>query len=171
MLINAVFSAAIPLVFMFYMGASLALVALASMAATVIANTYTASALRPVADRFRQQLGNVVSIATGGIAGIKTVKGLGLEKLESKKFERSNSGLLGIGVSMARRRAILTNVNVLIFGLATSTILLYGGFATLRGEISVGDLVAFMSYMVMLMWPLSMLGLIIAKYTDSGCVC
>jgi len=36
MLINAVFSAAISLVFMFYMNASLALVALASMAATVI---------------------------------------------------------------------------------------------------------------------------------------
>jgi len=163
MLINAVFSAAISVVFMFYMNASLALVALASMAATVIVNAYTASALRPVADRFRQQLGNVASIATGDIAGIKTVKGLGLEKLESKKFEESNSRLLDIGVSMARRRAILTNANALIFGLATSTILLYGGFATLRGEISVGDLVAFMSYMAMLMWPLSMLGLIIAN--------
>uniref|UniRef100_A0A7J3Z5I9 ABC transporter ATP-binding protein n=1 Tax=Ignisphaera aggregans TaxID=334771 RepID=A0A7J3Z5I9_9CREN len=163
MLINAVFSAAISVVFMFYMNASLALVALASMAATVIVNAYTASALRPVADRFRQQLGNVASIATGDIAGIKTVKGLGLEKLESKKFEESNSRLLDIGVSMARRRAVLTNANALIFGLATSTILLYGGFATLRGEISVGDLVAFMSYMAMLMWPLSMLGLIIAN--------
>lgn len=105
----------------------------------------------------------MASIATGNIAGIKTVKGLGLEKLESKKFEESNSRLLDIGVSMARRRAILTNANALIFGLATSTILLYGGFAALRGEISVGDLVAFTSYMAMLMWPLSMLGLIIAN--------
>lgn len=160
MLLNALLLMAMSLYYMFSMNITLSIVCLAAILIVILSNTFSAMRIRPAIDLSRQQLGALASIASNDIAGIKTVKGLGLEDIEAQRFEVENKKLLNISLGIAKLRSIFTNINFLVFGVTTFAILLYGGYNVINKTMSVGTIAAYLSYMVMLMWPASMLGFI-----------
>ncbi|OYT38956.1 MAG: ABC transporter [Desulfurococcales archaeon ex4484_58] len=158
MLIYSTLMIGFSLYYMLSMNMLLSIISLIAMIFIVIFSTRYAMMIKPMYDKIRQQLGVLASIATNDLAGIKTIKSLVLERHEYNRFLDENNRFLDLNIKATRIRALYGNLGVLVIGLTMATILYLGGYAIANGLLTIGGLTAFMSYMLMLMWPLNALG-------------
>jgi len=158
MLVYSVFLIATSLYFMASMDARLTTVALAAIAATIALNAVYARKVRPVYDRVRHQTGVLAGIAAGALAGIKTVKGLALERTVMERFRGENERYYRLSLEAAKLTSIYGNSSFLVMAFAMAAILYLGGQAIVEGALTVGVLAAFLTYMLTLAWPLNALG-------------
>ncbi len=165
--LRMIFSAAGLLAFAAYnmlgLQPQLTAIAVASMLLVVAVYARYASIIRPLYDSIRQQLGVVASLTTNNLVGIKTVKGLNILGSEVARFGRENERFAEMNVRAARIRALYGNSTVLVFGISSALVILYGAYAIGRGELTVGGLVMFLTYLATLSRPLNMLGFSIAE--------
>jgi len=161
MLVYSVFLIILSIYYMATMSPRLTLIALAAILVTIAVNSVYARKVRPVYDRVRHQTGVLASIAAGAIAGVKTVKGLALEPIVAGKFWEENKRYYQTYLQAARLSATYGTSSFLIMAFAMAGMLYYGGQAIVAGAITVGVLVAFLTYMLTMTWPLNMLGFII----------
>ncbi len=161
MLVYSILLISMSLYYMYTMSPRLTLIAFIAIMVTVAVNAVYARKVRPVYDRVRHQTGVLASIAASSIAGVKTVKGLALEPLVLEKFSRENTVYYKTYLEAAKLTALYGNAPFLVMAGALTGILYYGGSAIMAGTITVGVLVAFLTYMLTMTWPLAMLGYII----------
>ncbi|AEC50966.1 ABC transporter, ATP-binding protein [Pyrococcus sp. NA2] len=167
MLVYSIFLIIVSLYYMARMNAILTLVALGTIGIVVALNTTYAMKVRPIYDKIRHQTGVIASITTGSIAGIKTIKALSIEDSIQDKFSRENDKLYSFNVDAVRITALYGNASFLVLGLAMSAMLYYGGRAIIENTLTVGELVAFLTYMLTMMWPLRALGFTIGDIQRS----
>ncbi len=110
--------------------------------------------------RVQQQEGNLTTVVEENAAGVRVVKAFGREAEESAKLEREAGALLDENLRAARLRGFYTPLLAALPQVSLAAILWYGGRLTIDGEITLGTLVAFNSYLVMLVWPLQSLGML-----------
>ncbi|CAB49222.1 ABC transporter ATP-binding protein [Pyrococcus abyssi] len=167
MLLYSIFLIIISLYYMVRMNITLTMVALITIAIVVGLNTTYAMKVRPIYDKIRHQTGVIASIATGTIAGIKTIKSLSVEENVQTKFSQENEELYSLNVKAMKITALYGNAPFLVLGLAMSTMFYYGGKAIIQNTLTVGELVAFLTYMLTMMWPLRALGFTIGDIQRS----
>ena len=95
--------------------------------------------------KIAQENGKVAGVAIGGIQSIETVKASGLESDLFAKFSGYYAKMLNAQQEMALPTQILSNLPIFLTSLATTSILVYGGFLVMDGYLSIGSLVAFQS--------------------------
>ncbi len=167
MFVYSIFLIVVSLYYMLSMNLLLTGVAFFTIGIVVTLNTTYAMKVRPIYDRIRQQTGVIASFATGTIAGIKTIKSLSVEKNVHGNFSKENNELYTLNVSATKITAIYGNAPFLILGIAMSAMFYYGGIAIIRDVLTVGELVAFLTYMLTMTWPLRALGFTIGDIQRS----
>jgi ATP-binding cassette subfamily B protein len=110
--------------------------------------------------RVQQKEGDLTTVVEENAAGVRVVKAFGREAEERAKLQREARALLGENLRAARLRGFYTPLLAALPQLSLAAILWYGGRLTIDGEITLGTLVAFNSYLVMLVWPLQSLGML-----------
>jgi ATP-binding cassette subfamily B protein len=99
------------------------------------------------------------------------VKAFAQEHAEIARFDRANARWFDLNAQFARLQAIDIPMLDLIANIGTVLIIWYGGLLAIRGTISIGELVAFSTYLGQLVQPVRRLGTIIpaiAQATASG---
>jgi len=94
------------------------------------------------------------------IMGAALVRVLNSQTLEYNKFLDANTQARDIGMSILRLFATLIPIVVFISNLATLIILALGGHFVINGTMSLGDFAAFSSYLVILIFPIMVIGFI-----------
>jgi ATP-binding cassette, subfamily B, multidrug efflux pump len=89
------------------------------------------------------------------------VKAFGREEGESQKFDEQNRTLLRNNVAAVRIWAFYFPFLGFLTGLAAAAILWFGGREVILGRMQLGELVAFNSYLLMLIMPMRMLGWVV----------
>ncbi len=158
MLVYSIFLICISLYYMFNMSPRLSLVAVATILAVVALSARYGSRVRPIYDEIRHQTGVLAGIVASALAGIKTVKSLAIENTIYGRFLNENKTYYNYSLRASKLAAIYGNAPLLVIGLAMAGILYYGGIGIIAGTMTVGILVAFLAYMLTLMWPLTALG-------------
>ena len=92
------------------------------------------------------------------ISGIRVIKAFVQERKELYAFAASAGNAKDKNLSVVRLQALMMPVMDLIVGTSTLLTLLYGGYLAIHGEITVGQFVAFNSYVGMLVWPMIAVG-------------
>ena len=92
------------------------------------------------------------------ISGIRVIKAFVQERKELYAFAKTTEFTKGKNLHVVRLQALLMPVMDLIIGTSTLLTLLYGGYLAIHGEITVGQFVAFNSYVGMLVWPMMAVG-------------
>jgi ATP-binding cassette subfamily B protein len=110
--------------------------------------------------RVQQKEGDLTTVVEENAAGVRVVKAFGREAEEGAKLEREAHALLDENLRAARLRGFYTPLLAALPQLSLAAILWYGGRLTVDGQITLGTLVAFNSYLVMLVWPLQSLGML-----------
>lgn len=108
-----------------------------------------------------EQLANMTSVLQENISGIRVVKSFGREAEEGDKFNRQNLMLLKKNLIAVRIWAYYFPFLSFLTGLSAAAILWYGGREVVLGHLLLGELIAFNSYLFMLVMPLRMLGWVV----------
>ncbi|RLF80596.1 ABC transporter ATP-binding protein [Thermococci archaeon] len=167
MFVYSIFLIIVSLYYMARMNTALTGVALITIAAVVALNTTYARTVRPIYDKVRHQTGVIASVSTGSIAGVKTIKALSVEENIQGKFSKENEELYSLNVEATKITALYGNAPFLIMGTAMSVMLYYGGRAIMANTLTVGELTAFLTYMLTMTWPLRALGFTIGDIQRS----
>lgn len=88
------------------------------------------------------------------ISGIRVIKAFVQEKNELKAFAKANKENKDKNMRVVKLQAVMIPLLELIIGISSLVTLLYGGYMTIQGEISLGRFIAFNQYIGMLVWPM-----------------
>lgn len=92
------------------------------------------------------------------ISGIRVIKAFVQERKELYAFAATTANAKDKNLNVVRLQAMMMPVMDLIIGTSLLLTLLYGGKLAIDGEITVGQFVAFNSYVGMLVWPMMAVG-------------
>lgn len=98
-------------------------------------------------------LGELSSILQENVIGVQVVRAFAQEKFETERFDQTNRKLFDRQITVVREWAKVMPSTIFLITLGTILILWFGGQMAIRGEITVGELVAFNSYMLLLANP------------------
>jgi ATP-binding cassette, subfamily B, bacterial len=140
----------------------LALLALGALPfLNVLATRFVARA-SPIGLEQQTKLGDVSSVIEESVSGIRAVKGFGAEHLQSERLAREVDAVRSQALDLARLRAGFLPALDFLPALSLAAILWYGGHQVLEGNLEIGQIVAFNTYILMLIVPLRMAGTLLA---------
>lgn len=132
---------------------SLGLIPLLGLRAILVARR-----LRGLFMAVQRQFARMSAVLQENIAGVRVVRAFSREDYEIDKFGEESHKLMTDQMSAVRQWAFNFPFMSFIVSVATALILWYGGREVVDGRLTVGGLVAFNGYLVMLAWPVRTLG-------------
>jgi ATP-binding cassette, subfamily B, multidrug efflux pump len=99
--------------------------------------------------------------AQENFSGARVIRAYVQEEPEIASFEASNREYIGRSLKLVRLMGMLWPTLETMLGFAIVLVLWLGGREVLQGRITVGDFVAFNTYMIQLTWPVIALGWVI----------
>jgi ATP-binding cassette subfamily B protein len=146
----------------------LALLVLVTLPFLNVAATRFTRRIQPVTLELQEELADLSGVVEESVAGVRAVKGFGAEKLQATRLRHEADSVLDRALGAARLRAGFLPLVDLLPTLSLVAILWYGGHQVLNGSLELGYLVAFNSYVLMLIWPLRMMGMLLAQASRSS---
>ncbi len=155
---QSVLAIALAGVAMFAIRPELAAIALAPVPFVVYA-TYRYSRLaRPALQEVQQRIGELTADVQENIAGVRVVKAFARETQQRARFERTVARVFSQSMVEARLQARYNPVLGFLPQLGLAAILLVGGREVVHHQLSIGQFSAFYIYLLMLLSPMSTLG-------------
>ncbi len=98
------------------------------------------------------------------ISGIKIIQAFQQEEPESKNFDKLSQEYLGKNISLIKIWGTMFPLIFLFAEIGMAIILLVGGQQVILNELTTGELVAFLSYMGIIVWPMMAVGMVTNVY-------
>jgi ATP-binding cassette subfamily B protein len=105
-------------------------------------------------------MGDLATVVEESAAGVRVVKAFGREGEQARRLEHEAGSILTENLKAARLRALYNPLLAVLPQLSLAGILWYGGRLAAQGQLTIGTLVAFNSYLLLLTWPLQGLGML-----------
>jgi ATP-binding cassette, subfamily B, multidrug efflux pump len=112
-------------------------------------------------ERIQAMFSDISARAQENFSGARIIRAYVQEEAEIAAFEGANQEYIGRSLKLVRLMGMLWPTLEIMLGLAIVLVLWLGGREVLQNRITVGDFVAFMTYMVQLTWPVIALGWVI----------
>ncbi|TCK74088.1 ABC transporter ATP-binding protein [Acidipila rosea] len=112
-------------------------------------------------ERIQAMFSDISAQAQENFSGARLVRAFAQEEAQIEAFEKSNREYIRRGLHLVQLMGMLWPTLEFILGLAMAITLLVGGHQVLTHRISVGDFVAFNTYMLLLTWPVIALGWVV----------
>ncbi|MFP6809101.1 MAG: ABC transporter ATP-binding protein [Pseudomonadales bacterium] len=109
----------------------------------------------------QQRLSDLTTHTQENLSGIRTVQAQAQEENEIKRFWRTNDEYAQSFYAQARINSLMTAWMPLFASISQLTIIIYGGYQVLEGEMTIGDLVFFFACLNMLLQPIRMAGMFV----------
>ena len=152
------------LIFMTYLNRQLTVAAIIPAILLLFGVRRLTRALMERSLKVQQELGNIGAKVQESLAGIHVVKAYTLEEHEAARFRELNDRYNEQGLALARTRGGLFPMIRAVAASSTMIVLIYGGHLVIRGEMSIGDLMAFMLYVTQLAFQATSLGWTMSIY-------
>ena len=117
---------------------------------------------RSIARKVQDQQGDVTTVIEEAATGVRIIKAFGRGSDMLRRFEQEARALRELNLESVRVRAGLWTLLVYIPNLNLAAVLLLGGYGVIHGQLTIGGLVAFISYLFMLNGPMDALGWILS---------
>lgn len=95
------------------------------------------------------------------VAGIKVTKSFGYQNAETESFAAINQEVYQKNILAAKYNSLFDPMVLIFVGLSYVLTLIFGGMFISQGQFTVGELVTFMTYLDMLVWPLQAMGYLV----------
>jgi ATP-binding cassette subfamily B protein/subfamily B ATP-binding cassette protein MsbA len=113
--------------------------------------------IRPVFRDVRAQRQEVDSHATEAFGGMRVVRTFHRERSESERFVRGSNLMVRQQLFVWWWSRLIDVIWATLIPIASTALLLYGGYRVLQGELTLGDLTMFLVYLAMLLGPIATL--------------
>ena len=108
--------------------------------------------------RLQEELAGTTTLVEESVAGVRVVKGLGAGPALAARFRRQSDEVVRRAIDVANVDAVFLPLLELLPLLAILVVLWFGAKRTLEGHITIGTLIAFTQYVLMLVWPMRVIG-------------
>ncbi|MDQ7991780.1 MAG: ABC transporter ATP-binding protein [Propionicimonas sp.] len=102
----------------------------------------------------RTQNGELTSMATDIVSGLRILRGIGGEATFGANYAGQSQRVRRLGVTTATWQALAETLGVLLAGLLLVVLVWLGSHQMMAGELTVGELISFVGYAVFMVWPL-----------------
>ncbi len=167
-LLEGVLILLITMIVMLLMDYRLALLIIATIPFLVYQALHFGTRYRPLSLQVQKQLAVLTTAVEQNLRGSKVVKAYAQEKAEIELFERENRRWFDLSVTAARMQAVNAPLLIMIANLGTAAIILYGGMQVINGTLTIGEVIAFITYLGQLIEPVRRLGMIIPATAIAG---
>jgi ATP-binding cassette, subfamily B, multidrug efflux pump len=151
-----------------YMSPQLGLLAVAALPVLAIQSIRFGRIFRPLSVQIQKQLAVLTTRVEQNLRGARVVKTFAQEEAEIERFEVENRRWFGLSADSARLQSIHMPLLYLIANIGSVAILWYGGTMVIQGRLTLGELVAFTTYLAQLVTPVRYLGMILPAIAMAG---
>ncbi|HIS46063.1 MAG TPA: ABC transporter ATP-binding protein [Candidatus Scybalocola faecigallinarum] len=137
-----------------YVDAKLTLVAVLPLILIIFGDYFYGKVMHRRFIRKQQAFSDLTDQVQEAVSGIRVIKAFVQERKELMAFAKINRVNQEKNLHVVRLQALFLPVLDLIVGISSLLTLLYGGYLAIVGSISLGQFVAFNSYIAMLVWPM-----------------
>jgi ATP-binding cassette, subfamily B, multidrug efflux pump len=145
------------LILMFRTAPSLALTMVPLLLVTMGAVVLFAVRMEPLFRSVQQRLDRLNNVLQENIAGVRVVKAFVRAGFEGRRFEQANKGFTDQSVRVMRFMSIMSPALTTFVNIGIVVVIWAGGTQAVRGNLSVGQIVAFTNYLLTTMTPLIMM--------------
>lgn len=127
--------------------------------------------VRPMFRRVQARLSALNAVLQENLVGVRVVQAFAREPYEAARYAALNQQLLEENIKTIRGQASSFPTIFLIANLGTLAVIWFGGYQVIGGALSLGQLVAFNTYLGLLVMPIMQLGMItgqLSRATVSG---
>ena len=158
---NTIFFTVGALFFLLRISPWLTLVAFAPMPLASILVQYFGSRIHDRFERIQASFSDISSQAQENYSGARLVRAFAREESQISLFERLNREYIARSLKLVQLMGMLWPTLEFVLGIAMILTLLVGGHQVIAHRITVGDFVAFNTYMVLLTWPIIAVGWVV----------
>ncbi|MGD0294333.1 MAG: ABC transporter ATP-binding protein [Terracidiphilus sp.] len=158
---NTIFFTVGALFFLLRISPWLTLVAFAPMPLASILVQYFGSRIHDRFERIQASFSDISSQAQENYSGARLVRAFAREESQIGLFERLNRQYIARSLKLVQLMGMLWPTLEFVLGIAMILTLLVGGHQVIAHRISVGQFVAFNTYMVLLTWPIIAVGWVV----------
>jgi ATP-binding cassette subfamily B multidrug efflux pump len=136
----------------------LTLIALIPLPFVTVSVRYFGEAIHRRSEQIQQQLSDISAITQEMLSGVRVVRAYGQEPFEVERFRRSNEEYFRRNKGLIQLQGIFNPIMGLLMGMSALLVLWLGSREVVAGRMTVGELVAFNAYLMMLAWPMIAFG-------------
>jgi ATP-binding cassette subfamily B multidrug efflux pump len=122
----------------------------------------------PLFREVQQTLGRLNSVLQEDLAGIRVIRTFAREDYEVARYRSVNDELLSKNLQTVRTFANNFPFVFLLANVGTLIIVLFGGLQVISGRLTIGELVAFNTYLGFLLFPIFTIGFLAAGISRAG---
>ena len=154
--------------FMFSMNTRLALIALAPVPVIIVYSFYFHRRIGQAFLNCDENEGILSTMAQEKLVGVRVVRAFGRERAERDRVEAQNEYYTGLWMKLARPLAAFWSTGDILSGTQILLTVCFGAVFCIRGEMTAGAYIAFLSYCALMTWPVRMLGRMISEMSKAG---
>ncbi len=152
---------------MLMMNQQLAFMMLLLLPLTLIFTIVFIRIAQPIFKRVQKKLEVLNQILQENLSGIRVVKVFVRREHENKRFNEANIDIMQESFKVARLISILFPIMLLLMNLSTVGIIYFGGIQVSAGDLTIGEIIAFINYILSTMFPLLMLAMMAGQISSS----
>ena len=154
--------------FMFSMHGVLTLIALIPMPAIIGYSWWFHGRVHEGFTECDENEGKLSAMAQENLTGVRVVRAFGQERNEISRFKAQNDHYTKLWEKMGKVLSRFWATSDILSGVQVMLVIVFGAFFCIRGSLTEGTYIAFISYNSMLVWPIRQLGRMISEMSKAG---
>jgi len=155
---NTVLTFIAVIVLMLSLNVRLTLLSLIPLPILSVAVYFFGAAIHRRFDKIQEQLSTISAVTQEALAGVRVVRAYRQERFETGRFREANTEYVRRNRTLIRVQGAFFPIMGLLMGIGALLVLWLGAQDVINGRMTVGELVAFNSYLMMLAWPMIAFG-------------
>ena len=154
--------------FMLSMNGSMALIAMLPLPVVIGYSLFFHRKFRKGFEDCDENEGKLSAMAQENLTGVRVVRAFGRERYERDRFEKHNDYYTSLWVRLGRLMSFFWSSSDILSGMQIMLVVVFGVLFCLKGNITSGEYIAFISYNGLLVWPVRQLGRMISEMSKAG---
>ncbi len=146
------------LFFMAHISVKLTLIAVLPMPLLALSTWFLSGSLHRRFDQVQEKFALLTEFARNTMVSIRLIKAYTRESRQREDFEALSRSYVRANIKVAVIQGLLFPVSTLVGNVGMLLVLYFGGRQVISGTITLGDFVAFITYLYMLVWPMMAVG-------------
>ncbi len=156
------------MVIMFSMNVKITLIAVSFFPIVILYSGYFFSKIAKHFQEVDEAEGVLSSVVQENLTGVRVVRAFGREAFERDRFDEKNERFAGLWIYLGKFMSLYWSIGDLITGIQILTVICLGVLFTVKGNLTVGEFIAFVSYNSSMAWPVRSLGRIVSEMSKAG---
>ena len=167
-LVRVIILIVMSIIFMLNINVKLAMIAIALVPVIILYSLFFHKSIGKSFQKVDDMEGRLSAMVQENLTGVRVVRAFGKESYERERFGKANSKYCNMWVKLMQLLSIFWATGDLVSGTQVMLVVAFGATFCVRGTLTTGELIAFISYNALLTWPVRSLGRVISEMSKAG---